>query len=155
LSALKRGIGFLQGGDNIHGGREHLLLVAALKRVVPALSLLGGEEVGVSLQQPRHESIHLGVIGDHQPIQGARELGAHPGGRGDFLAAGEAVGVLLTEAAHGPRVHGDLGVQVLIAPEGTRRISAADVGREFVASKLFVDGISRVVVLRECRNGYR
>jgi len=143
---FERRFRLVQGGDDLHGRREHLLLVAAFQRVVPAFAFFNGENIGIACEQFRHQAVHFGMIRDHQPVQRPQEPGTNTCGRGDFFAAGEPIGVLLTETAKGPCVHGDRGMEVLVAPENAGRIRAARVGREFLFTEHLVNGLFGIMV---------
>ena len=118
-----------QGVHDLHGRLEGRVGVASAQHVVPALALLGSEDLGIALEELRHQAVHLGVVRDHDPVERPGEPGPEPARRDHFLAAGESEGLFLSQPTHRARVDGNGRVQVRVAPEDVRRVVAADVGR--------------------------
>jgi len=129
LVALDGRVGLGERGDDLHGRGEGPIRVPSLEHVVPPLALLGGQDCGISLQELRHQAVHLGVVGHHDPVQRPAQPGSQTVGRDDFLATGESEGFLLPESAHRARIHRDGRVQVSVAKEDPGREVAADVRR--------------------------
>ena len=118
-----------QRGHDLHRRGEDRVVVAARQRGVPLLPCFRGQDLGIAAEELRHQAVHLGVVGDHEEVERAREPGAQPVRGADLLAAREAVGVLLADSAHRARIDRDRRVQVGIAEQDARRIQAPGIGR--------------------------
>ena len=79
--ALDRRLVAGERADDLHGGGEDRVDVAAGQLGVPALARLGREHLGVAGEQLRHQAVHLGVVGDDEEVERAAELGAQAAGR--------------------------------------------------------------------------
>ncbi len=135
--------------DNLHCRVEGSLRVAGGQRLVPGAPLIGRRDLlRVAGQQLWHQPVHLGVVGDDQPVQQPRQLGAQAVGGRHFLASGEAEGVLLGEPGHASGVHRDHRVQVGIYSQRPLREVASGVGRE--ASGARTASVSSQVVENSC-----
>ena len=66
-----------------------------LSALIPLLPLLLREDRLVALFQLRHKAIHLGVVGQHEKIEGPAELRTQAVRGGDFLAPRKTKGLLL------------------------------------------------------------
>ena len=105
-------------------------LPAFLHRLVPSSQDRILRKRGIAFIDLEHQPQALGVVGDHQEIQRARQLGRNACGRDDFLAASEAIGLLRGKpVARHERVTRVRRMVVGVAEKRARRILAAGVRR--------------------------
>ncbi len=106
------------------------VVLPGLDHVVPLLAQRLVEKLGLAGDQVGGESHVVGVVGDHQEIERARQLRLLFAGGHHLFAAREAVGVFDTEAvAEQPGIHRHGGVQVRVAEEHLRRATGGRRGR--------------------------
>ena len=72
LLALDRRHVARERADDFHGGGEDRVEVAAGQRRIPLAALLGRQDLRIAAQQLRHQTIHLGMVRDHQEVERPR-----------------------------------------------------------------------------------
>jgi hypothetical protein len=127
---LDRRVRLRQGSDDLHGRREHTIVIAADQFLIPFPSELGGQDLRIAAQQLRHEAIHFCMVGDDEEVERTRELHAKAMCGGNFLATSESERVLLSDPVHRSGVDRNGSVQVRITPENLGREIPASVGRK-------------------------
>ena len=101
-----------------------LRALAGLDHVVPRRPVGSASSSGLPAKQVREEAHVVGVVGDHEEVERARELHRLAAGGGQLLAPGEAVGLLRPEPrAEGACIHRERRVQMRVAEERSRRES--------------------------------
>ena len=96
----------------------HATLRSGLHQVVLLLPPGILQQVRIGDGDGRRESQVLGVVRDHEEVQGPVQARRHPGAGDDLLAHCEAVGILRGEyAAHHPGVARIRGMEVRVAEE--------------------------------------
>ena len=112
--------------DDLHGRGG---AVTALDHVVPFPAGRVLEEVGLACEEVGEEPHVVGVVGDDEEVEGAREPGGLASGGGDLLTSGEPVGVARVQAcAKRAGVHGEGCVEVGVAEVGSSRKFTVGVG---------------------------
>ncbi len=131
LDGRRQGALRLAGHHVVGGVRGGL--AAFLHRLVPSDQDRILHECGIAFIDLEHQPQALGVVGDHQKVQRARQLGRHAGGRDHLFAAREAVRLLRRQPVAGHEgIAGIGGVVVRVAEEDPRRELAPGVGRIFL-----------------------
>jgi hypothetical protein len=116
-----------EGDDNLYGG---FAAFAGLDHVIPLTAGRIGQHFGFTGEEVRKETHVIGMIGDDEEIERARELHWLATRCRDFFAAGEAIGVARAEPrAERPSVHRKRGMQMRIAEERARWEVTTRVGR--------------------------
>ena len=98
--------------------------------LVPARCLFVRQQFRFASNDIAGHAHAVGVIGDHQPIQRARQPHCLPGGGQHFLATREPVGNARRQAVtEQPRIKRESGMEMGVAPERTLRKIATRIGR--------------------------
>jgi hypothetical protein len=83
-------------GDQVEGGLARGL-AALLEALVPFLALRNRKHIGCPLLDAKRETHRVGMVCDHDPVQGSAQLYRKPGRRLYLFASREAVCVLVSQ----------------------------------------------------------
>ena len=117
-----------KGFDHLHCGRQRCV-AALVQAFVPIAQTRISHQRGVAIDDLVHGAHGVRVVGDHEPVEGARKLDAQAVRSCDFVTAGELVGLSRTQHnAKGPRVERVRRMQVCVSPKWPDREIASGIG---------------------------
>ena len=129
LDQLRLHVALREGRDQVHR-RGDGVLAAGAKSPRPAPALFELRHVRRRRQRVVDQPHPVGMIGDDEPVERARQADRLTGRGHDLLAARQSIGVARPDPVAEPaRIHREGGVKMRLAPERAFRKGSTGVGR--------------------------